>query len=1179
MPSPIPTRASARPGAPRALVLLLLVLALSAPASAAVAQVGPPADLGPSGFALAPPSGLLVEEETTPAGPGMRLVRFDTLDARGFVRGQALDVDLGVPGVTAELLTAPSVADTEEVSSMVERQGAVAGVNGDFFDINRSGSALRAEVTGGELRKGPVDLSGAYAAFGGDEGLGGLAQVALDGTVTTPDGPVELGGLNQSGLAAGAVGAFTPVWGTYPRAAAVGTATQVREVVVADGRVTAVADGSTDAPIPSDGFVLLGRDAGATALAGLEVGDAVGLTYAPRSSDGRTLDVAVGGNVVLVRDGELVAGLDDAAINLAPRTAVGFADGGRRMFLVTVDGRQRDSRGLTIRELGALLERMGADEALNLDGGGSTTMVAREPGEEPGIRNNPSDGFERQVPNGLGVLAPAGSGRVTGLDVVGGADDDEHPERVFPGLTRSFTARGYDETVAPVGLPRTPTWQVDDRDLARVTRDGTVTGRAPGTTTLTARVGRATGTHELRVLGQLAQVTTSPERISLGADTDRGRFSVIGLDADGYRAQVGAADVELEYDESVLRIDTLEDGSYEVVPLQSGQSGALVTIRVGDRVGYLSATVGLEEVLVEDFEDLSRWSFSSARASGSLGPVAGEDGGQALGLTYDFTGAGQPSGTRAAYANANPRLPIPGAPLRLGLDVLGDGQNAWLRAVVVDAAGTSSTLTLAPNVTWTGWRYIETELPAGLQFPLELRQIYPVETNASRPYSGTLAFDDLVVKVPTEVEVPESADARDPIVVQNGALDEDRWTFAVMNDSEFVRPAAGQPENDNVRLARRAMREIVGATPDFVVIAGDLIDTNPVTNVSFAAEVIAQELGDVPVYYIPGNHEVLGDGRITNFAAQFGETRFTFDHEGTRFLLLNTAFGSLRASEYAQLPELRAALDDAVDDPAVEHVVVLPHHPTRDPNPQAASQISDRKEAELIETWLTEFREESGGKGAAYIAGHAHVADLSRRDGVPYLVLPPTGAKIYGPQDDGGFSAWSLFGVRSGRAGTPAPGEEWLRVESRPLADALEVAPPTAAVGATVDVDAVGVLTQGRRFPLRYPATVRWEGSEGIVVATGPEAAAAVASGEPIAVLDPITLQLTGVRAGSGELTVTAGSLTATVPVAVGSEPSGPVAPSGLAGAGVLPVPAALSALGAGGLGLLRRRRRLAVGT
>lgn len=1142
--------------------LLLLVLALLAPAPAALAQTAPPADLGASDLDLAPPGGLLVDQETTPAGPGMRLVRFETLDPRGYSRAQLLDVDLSTEGVAAELLTAPTVSSVDRTSAMVDREGAVAGVNGDFFDINGTGAALGAEIDDGELRKAPA-ADDRRSATVDDAGLGAIAQVSLEGTVTLPSGDVTLGGLNQTSVPAGAVAAFTPIWGTDPRSGAVVGARPVREVVIVDGRVTATTDAVTATPIPADGFVLIGREAGATALAGLAVGDPVGLSYAPRSSDGRTLNVAVGGNVVLVRDGEVAPGLNDSVADLNPRTAVGFADGGSRMFLLTVDGRRpATARGATLAEMGRLLERLGAEEALNLDGGGSTTMVAREPGEAPGIRNTPSDGFERLVPNGLGVSAAAGSGRVSGLRVVD-RGEIEDPERVFPGLTRSFAALGYDETIAPVALGRQPVWGVDDRRLARVGRDGTVTGLAPGTTALRARFGRATGTHELRVLGPLEEVATSPSRISLASDAATGAFTVVGRDEEGYEATVEARDVELEYDESVLRIEARDDGSYQVLPQREGRSGALVTIRVGDRVGYLSVTVGLEEVVVTDFSDLSRWSFSSARATGRLGPAEGADGTQALGLDYDFTGAGQPSGTRAAYANANPRLELPGTPLRLGLDVYGDGQRAWLRAVLVDAAGTSSTITLAPTVDWTGWRYIETELPAGLQFPLQLRQIYPVETNASRPYTGALRFDDLVVKLPTEVEVPDDAERRDPILVEQGGIGDDRWRFAVLTDSQFVRPPAGQAENADVRIARRALREIVAADPDFLVITGDLIDTNPVANMSFAAEVLAQEAGDLPVYYVPGNHEVLGDGRITNFVNQFGSTRYTFDHEGTRFVLLNTAFGSLRASEYAQLPEVRAALDGAAADPAVDRVVLAMHHPLRDPNPQAASQNSDAREIALLETWLTEFRDETG-KDVAFLGGHAHTASIDRRDGVPYLVLPPAGSKIYGPQEDGGFSAWSLLGLP--RAGAPVgEDEEWLQVEHRPLAEALEVAPPVAAVGETVDVAAVGLLTQGRRFPLRYPAAVRWEGSEGIVVASGAAAAEAVASGDPIAVLDPETLELTGVRAGTGTLTVTAGSTTATVAVEVGA-----VARD--ADAAVLPVPAFLALAGGGVLAARRRR-------
>ena len=51
------------------------------------------------------------------------------------------------------------------------------------------------------------------------------------------------------------------------------------------------------------------------------------------------------------------------------------------MVLLTVDGRMVDSRGLTEKELARLMLDLGADDVLNLDGGGSSTMLERSPGE------------------------------------------------------------------------------------------------------------------------------------------------------------------------------------------------------------------------------------------------------------------------------------------------------------------------------------------------------------------------------------------------------------------------------------------------------------------------------------------------------------------------------------------------------------------------------------------------------------------------------------------------------------------------------------------------------------------------------------------------------------------------------------------------------------------------------
>ena len=67
-----------------------------------------------------------------------------------------------------------------------------------------------------------------------------------------------------------------------------------------------------------------------------------------------------------------------------------------------VDGRSESSSGTTLVGLARLMASLGDDEALNLDGGGSSTMVATDASGVVGLRNSPSGGRERRIPNALG---------------------------------------------------------------------------------------------------------------------------------------------------------------------------------------------------------------------------------------------------------------------------------------------------------------------------------------------------------------------------------------------------------------------------------------------------------------------------------------------------------------------------------------------------------------------------------------------------------------------------------------------------------------------------------------------------------------------------------------------------------------------------------------------------------
>jgi hypothetical protein len=117
----------------------------------------------------------------------------------------------------------------------------------------------------------------------------------------------------------------------------------------------------------------------------------------------------VGGGQILVRDGKAVAYTDKFATTRNPRTVVGLDQTGTLLTFLVVDGRQpRLSIGMTLAELSEAMIRLGCDSAINLDGGGSSTLVYRDPKTKKlKILNSPSDTKERSVADVLGVTVKA----------------------------------------------------------------------------------------------------------------------------------------------------------------------------------------------------------------------------------------------------------------------------------------------------------------------------------------------------------------------------------------------------------------------------------------------------------------------------------------------------------------------------------------------------------------------------------------------------------------------------------------------------------------------------------------------------------------------------------------------------------------------------------------------------
>jgi exopolysaccharide biosynthesis protein len=115
------------------------------------------------------------------------------------------------------------------------------------------------------------------------------------------------------------------------------------------------------------------------------------------------------GGQIIEEDGKAIEYTSAFATNRHPRTVVGLDRTGTKLTLVTVDGRQSNlSIGMTLHELSQQMILLGCTSALNLDGGGSTTLVYRDPATHAQkVVNSPSDSRERSVADALGIMVQA----------------------------------------------------------------------------------------------------------------------------------------------------------------------------------------------------------------------------------------------------------------------------------------------------------------------------------------------------------------------------------------------------------------------------------------------------------------------------------------------------------------------------------------------------------------------------------------------------------------------------------------------------------------------------------------------------------------------------------------------------------------------------------------------------
>lgn len=350
----------------------------------------------------APPDHRHVRQVTS----GLTLIRLRWDE--GPVRAWVLRLDLGrgpTPSVALGARRFPSYRAT--VLDVAERESAIAAVNGDFGDYR----PVHAFVRDGRIVQTGFDPR-EVVEFAGDSAS--VARPRLHVTAVVDGHRMRIGAWNSGPPAHGEVVAFSPVGGLVEAPPPRACSARLRPVE-APVRYQVEAARCRPEPMAVEGGVVLSarrRGLGARWIRALAVGESVRIELRTRWPEAEHIQ---GGQPMLLDHGRVVVRRPCISVNCVrhPRTAVGVgtgcedADPGTRcsVYYVVVDGRRSGwSIGMPLVAFARLMRRVGASSALNMDGGGSSTMVV-----EGAVLNRPSLGYPRAVPSVFLVL-PATDG-------------------------------------------------------------------------------------------------------------------------------------------------------------------------------------------------------------------------------------------------------------------------------------------------------------------------------------------------------------------------------------------------------------------------------------------------------------------------------------------------------------------------------------------------------------------------------------------------------------------------------------------------------------------------------------------------------------------------------------------------------------------------------------------------
>jgi hypothetical protein len=695
-------------------------------------------------------------------------IQYDTLNVKQIGEG-AFHYSIAAPSVpwTIEVVEIDLTSETysletvkandrlsgyEKTSSMASRKSVdghrvIAAINGDFY--GGGGVPTNLQVLKGEILRTPINR----AVFGySDNNSMFINTTNYQGVLLSGESTYTINDIN-SVRNSNEIVFYNHFFGSSTSTNEFGTELTLKAIDpwIVNGEVRTLVVSKSEnvgnSLITDSTFVLSGHGSSSSILASFSIGDTISINH--KITPGTdAIREAVGGSGKFLNEGINQGNWPERH----PRSALGFNADTTKFYLVTVDGRQNTSAGMTVTELGEFMKGFGAHYALNLDGGGSTTLVVHDK-----VVNSPSDGAgERLVSNALMIVSNKSKiGELERLKI------SPSINKVYRGESFAFNIEGSDSNYFPIDISiEELTFYLSQGFDAEINSEGVFTaGDHPDTGYVIVDYNGLKDSSEVIIKG-----ITDFNLYPINTITDNKNELVFfnrSFDFDKVEQLVPNSAINWEVqNEFIGEIDKgvfigKNEGVTNVIAKYDGVSDtSQVEVQIGEGTRVLESFEELEGL------NLNGTNIDLGQSSLELSSTNRTEGTNGIKLDYELIYQGDPN----IWAYINTDIPIFGLPDTIIIDGLSDGEKHLIDIGIEDENGEEFTIRLkryADNTSFEEY-YIKMDdvVPkdpfSKFYYPITIKSIgVKIKTGQETgvTYSGTLFFDNLRASYPGGIGV------------------------------------------------------------------------------------------------------------------------------------------------------------------------------------------------------------------------------------------------------------------------------------------------------------------------------------------------------------------------------------------------------------------------------------------